>query len=271
MSRDRCSWFMLKIASRIERAMPAARNAPKDEPYSTIRFSRRWYQTRWGTWCASGCTPVAIDVRQTGVSEGNTETPRAYVPFSSRKRRAGTRSVSTAASSTDGGRPSMTIRISFFLVFGKGAQPRVALAGATAYTGCERGECKRFDVADERNERERGNTYARGADERCGSAACAPAAQRALHDRPCAHASCGAADRAAENLVPVADGERDEYTDGDADKRSRRDPGAACCEHSRCDDAGADADAGAKRDAPQPIGHAASLVWPNAAQGKMSV
>src|ERR671934_78209 len=144
ISRERCSWFMLKIASRIDRAMPAARSAPNDEPYSTIRFSPRWYQTRCGTWCASGCTPVAIDVRQTGVSDGKTETPRAYVPFSSRNRRAGTRSVSTAASSTDGVRPSMTTRISFVLVLGKGAQPGIALAGAAACTSCERGKCKRF-------------------------------------------------------------------------------------------------------------------------------
>jgi hypothetical protein len=37
---------MLKIVSRIERRAPAARMAEKDDPYSTSRFSPRWYQAR---------------------------------------------------------------------------------------------------------------------------------------------------------------------------------------------------------------------------------
>jgi hypothetical protein len=45
-SRERCSAFMLKTASRIVRVAPAARRAPNDEPYSTRRRSAAWYQTR---------------------------------------------------------------------------------------------------------------------------------------------------------------------------------------------------------------------------------
>src|ERR687896_18066 len=77
-SGERCSAFMLKIASRIDRAVPAARIAPKDEPYSTSRCSPRWYQTRCGMWWPSGCMPVASDERQTGVSDGNVVTARRY-------------------------------------------------------------------------------------------------------------------------------------------------------------------------------------------------
>src|SRR5919198_165240 len=150
------------------------------------------------------------------------------------------------ASRIDGVRPSMTTRISFVLVLGKGAQPGIALAGAAACTSCERGKCKRFEVADERDERERGNTHASGADERCGSSPRASATQRSLHDRARAHAPCGAADRAAEDLVPVAEGERDDDTHGESDERSRRDAGAARGEQSRRDDTRADSDAGAK-------------------------
>ena len=65
---------MLKIASskRLARARRRA-TAANDEPYSTIRRSPRWYQTRCGIRWTSGWAPVAIDDRQTGVSEGNVE------------------------------------------------------------------------------------------------------------------------------------------------------------------------------------------------------
>ena len=67
---------MLKIASRIDWRVPAFRIAPNDEPYSTRRPSRRWYQTRCGIPCTSGYDPVTIEDTQTGVSDGKTETPR---------------------------------------------------------------------------------------------------------------------------------------------------------------------------------------------------
>ena len=110
---ERCSSFRLKTTSRIVRVVPAARTAPNDEPYSTRRCSPRWYQTRCGISWTSGCAPVAIDERQTGVRDGNVVTARRYSPRLIRKRSAGTSSVSTARSSMAGVSPSMTIRTSF--------------------------------------------------------------------------------------------------------------------------------------------------------------
>ena len=67
---------MLMIVSRSERAIPAARTAPNDEPYSTSRARSRSYQTRCGMRWTSGWAPVARDERQTGVNEGNVEIAR---------------------------------------------------------------------------------------------------------------------------------------------------------------------------------------------------
>src|SRR5438128_1790731 len=104
---------MLKIASRIERRVPAARSAAKDDPYSTIRRSARWYQTRCGMWWTSGWAPVTIDERQTGVSDGNVDVARPYSPCSARKRSAGAW-LSSALSKVDAVRPSITTKITFF-------------------------------------------------------------------------------------------------------------------------------------------------------------
>ena len=78
--------------------MPAARIAANDEPYSTSRRSPRCHQTRCGMWCTSGCAPVAIEERQTGVSDGKVETARRYVPCAARNESAGALPVSTASS-----------------------------------------------------------------------------------------------------------------------------------------------------------------------------
>ena len=51
-----------------------------------MRCSSRSHQTRCGMWCTSGLPPVAIDERQTGVSDGNVDAARRYVPCSARKR-----------------------------------------------------------------------------------------------------------------------------------------------------------------------------------------
>ena len=68
---------MLMIVSRIERAIPAARTAPNDEPYLDEPLARsRWYQTRCGMRWTSECAPVAIDERHTGVNDGNVEIAR---------------------------------------------------------------------------------------------------------------------------------------------------------------------------------------------------
>ncbi len=61
-------------------------------------------------WWTSGCAPVAIDERQTGVSDGNVEAARRYSPCSARKRSAG----ASALSNIDGVRPSITTRTTGF-------------------------------------------------------------------------------------------------------------------------------------------------------------
>ena len=67
---------MLTSVSRSVRPIPAARTAPNELPYSTTRSSRRSYQTRCGISCTSPWAPVAIEERQTGVSDGKTEVAR---------------------------------------------------------------------------------------------------------------------------------------------------------------------------------------------------
>src|ERR671931_547008 len=154
-SAARCCSFMLKIASRIERRVPAARRAAKDDPYSTIRRSSRWYQTRCGMWWTSGCAPVTIDERQTGVSDGNVDVARPYSPCSARNRSAGAW-LSRAASKVKAVRPSMTTRMTF-LVAGKYPKPGVALAAATSQPCAEGRQGHRFEVADAWDQRERGH------------------------------------------------------------------------------------------------------------------
>ena len=113
--------------SRSDRAMPAARTAPNDDPYSTIRCSPRCHHTRCGISCTSGCDPVAIDERQTGVSDGKVDVARRYVPCSARNLIAGV----SAASNIDGVRPSMTTRTTGF----NRARGRAALRGGRVTGG----------------------------------------------------------------------------------------------------------------------------------------
>ena len=63
--------------------------APNDEPYSTRRCSPRWYQTRCGISWTSGCAPVAIEERQTGVSEGKVEIGAAVAAVLGEQRERG--------------------------------------------------------------------------------------------------------------------------------------------------------------------------------------
>ena len=107
---------MPKIVSRIARRAPTARMAGNEEPYSITRSSPRWYQTRCGMWWTSGKAPVAIDVRQTGVSDGKTLVPRPLQPASESAARAGRRPAESPASSASGVSPSMTTRTSFLAV-----------------------------------------------------------------------------------------------------------------------------------------------------------
>src|SRR6266849_5983890 len=102
-----------------------------------------------------GPAPVAIDDRQTGVSEGKADVARRYVPFAARNESAGARPPSTARSKPAGVRPSTTIRTSFLganlLVLRKRAQAGVALGGAPAEPCGERRECEQLDVAERRH------------------------------------------------------------------------------------------------------------------------
>ena len=133
---ETCSPLMPKTVSRRAWRAPTARIAEKDEPYSTTRCSPRWYQTRWGMWWTSGKAPVAIDVRQTGVTDGNTLVPRPVQPASARAPRAGSLPSSRPRSRASGVSPSMTTRTSFFRsepvssVLGENSEARVALVGA---------------------------------------------------------------------------------------------------------------------------------------------
>src|SRR6266540_2031675 len=152
-SRERCSAFMLKIASTIPLRVPARRSAANDEPYSTSRCSPRWYQTRCGMRCTSGYAPVIRDERHTGVSDGNTETARVYEPRSNSSASVGAARRSTASSNIAGVSPSMTIRRA--LVAGKDAKPCIALAGTPPEPHAERRDRKRDEIAEHWNERER--------------------------------------------------------------------------------------------------------------------
>src|SRR6476646_42464 len=148
---------MLKIVSVSDCAIPAARSAANDEPYSTMRRSSRSHQTRCGMRCTSGPAPVTIDERQTGVSDGKTDVARRYAPCSARCARAGARPLSTACSNASGVIPSTTIRTSFFgtrLVLREGAQAGVALGLRTAETKSEHRNHNGFEVAHNGDERE---------------------------------------------------------------------------------------------------------------------
>src|SRR5579884_168139 len=200
-SRDRCCAFRSTIVSRSERARPATRIAPNDEPYSTRRCSPRCHQTRCGMWWPSGCEPVAIELRHTGVSDGNVEAARRYSPCSARKRSAGV----SAASNIDGVRPSMTIRTT--LVLGKGAQAGVPLGRAAAQPEAEQRDGRGLEVAEGRDERERRADQRRQREQGRGAAARAPAAKRTADERRRPDRAADGADRAAGSLVPVPERE----------------------------------------------------------------
>src|SRR5213593_1391259 len=143
---------MPTIVSRIDRRVPAARMAPKDEPYSTMRRSCLCHQTRWGMWCTSGCAPVAIDVKQTGVSDGNVVTARRYWPASASCESVGADRSPIAFSNIDGVRPSITMRIA---LLGKRAEAGVLLPGPLTCAERERRDRDRLEEADDRDQRER--------------------------------------------------------------------------------------------------------------------
>src|SRR5438067_3659673 len=215
---------MLKIASWIERIVPAARSAANDEPYSTTRRSPRWYQTRCGIRWTSGCAPVAIDERHTGVSDGKVDVARAYSPCSARNRSAGA-CRSRALSNVDALRPSMTTRTTLrgtVSVPGEDPEPCVPLASAAAKARAERGEGERLEIADERHEGER-REHERGQGDEDRRPDARPAAlQRPAHELRRPDHARGPTDRAADRLLPVVDQKPDPHSGrGGEDERGR--------------------------------------------------
>src|SRR5919201_1474120 len=178
--RPRWLRFMLITVSRMARAIPAARNAANEEPYSTIRRSSRWYQTRCGIRGTSGWAPVAIEERQTGVNDGKVDVARTYWPCSARNVSVGARRSPTAASNTDGVSPSMTIRISG-LVTCERAEPGVPLGRPSPQAGGERGGERRPPVAERGDPRERREHGRRPGDQGRSPESRAAAPQRPAH------------------------------------------------------------------------------------------
>src|SRR5581483_4398688 len=251
-SRERWRAFRSTTVSRNERASPAARIAPNDDPYSTMRCSSRCHQTRCGMWCPSGCEPVAIELRQTGVSDGNVDAARRYSPCSARNRSAGV----SAASNIDGVNPSMTTRTTGLelLVLGKRTEAGVPLGRAPAQPQPEERDGHRFEVPDDGRERERGSDERGQGEQRGGPAAGAAAAKRAAHERRRPERAARRADRTACRLVPLAERE--------ADPDRGRGGGGDPCERSPQRRRGNDADGRAQPDEDPdrvPVAHAARL------------
>src|SRR5580765_8754566 len=239
---------MPTIVSRIERRVPAARIAPKDDPYSTMRRSCRFHQTRCGMWCTSGCAPVAIDVRHTGVSDGNVVTARRYVPASASRASVGAERSSTALSNTDGVRPSMTMRTAPLL--GKRAEAGVLLSGALTCAQRERGDRNRLEEADERDQPERKHADGCGDEQNGGSRRGAAAAHGAAREDTCAVAAERAGHGTGDRGLPVEHEPRENAARNERDQcrgeRSSSRPG----EQPRGRDAERRADA--RGDADQP-------------------
>src|SRR4051812_37226853 len=195
-------WRALRstIVSRNERASPAARTAPNEDPYSTMRCSLRYHHTRCGISCTSGCAPVAMEERHTGVSDGNVDAARRYWPCSARKRRAGV----SAASNIDGVSPSITIRTTG-LVLGKGAQPGVPIGRAAAEAPADQRHSECLEVADDGHERERGSDERCAGEQRCRSTSRAAAAKRSGDERRCTDGTAQRTDESADRFVPLAE------------------------------------------------------------------
>src|SRR3954468_11621891 len=147
-------------------------------------------------WCRSGCEPVAIELRHTGVSDGNVDVARRYSPCSARNRRAGV----SAASNIDGVRPSITISTTFLrttFLLGKGAQAGVPVRRAAAQARAEQRHRERLEVAEHGNERERGADQRCTGEQRRGSAARPAPTERPTDERRGAQRTARGADEAA--------------------------------------------------------------------------
>ena len=113
-------------------ADPAARTAPNELPYSTSRAHPCGTRRGVGISCTSPWAPVAIDARQTGVRDGNTDSGGVFRPRDRAERRGATAAI--AASSMTGVSPSMTTRMSgrgVILPANKGPRTLPAAPGTT--------------------------------------------------------------------------------------------------------------------------------------------
>src|SRR5262245_24807488 len=123
-------------------------------------------------WCTSGYAPVAIDVRQTGVSDGNAVTARRYSPASASSDSVGAERSPTALSNIDGVSPSMTMRTA---LFGKRPEAGVLLPAPPARAERKRRNRDCFEEADDRDQCEREHHH-RSACEQHGRSRGSPAA-----------------------------------------------------------------------------------------------
>src|SRR5919201_4528773 len=140
-------------------------------------------------WCTSGCAPVAIEERQTGVSDGNVETARRYCPSAASRASVGADPVSTACSNTAGVSPSMTTTISF-LSTRKDPKAGVPLARAPPQARSEGRHCYSFEVTDERDRRQRRDHQRADPDQDRGAAPRSAAAEGAAHELRGAEYAC---------------------------------------------------------------------------------
>src|SRR5439155_856338 len=207
---------MPTIVSRSARRVPAARIAPNDEPYSTIRCSARCHHTRCGMWWTSGCAPVASDVRQTGVSDGKVVTPRRYSPASASRESIGAERSPTACSNVDAVKPSITMRIALLR---KRSQAGVLLAGAFARTKGEGRNREGLEIADDGDQCEREHDDGGAGEQQRRSPRLAAAAQRSTRKRRRAGAAEQSADRPRDGLRDAEDDQTGDARDHGADER----------------------------------------------------
>ena len=168
-------------------------------------------------WCTSGYAPTAIDVRQTGVNDGNAVTARRYSPASASSDSVGAERSPTAVSNIDGVNPSMTLRTT---VFGKRPEAGVLLAAAPAGAERKRRNRNRFQEADDGDQRECEHDHRATGEEHGRSRGSAAAS----HAAACEGAGTETAQRAAEGTcdarLPIEDEPADERA-GDEPGQSR--------------------------------------------------
>jgi Thioredoxin len=151
----------------------------------------------------------------------------------------------SVASSIDGVRPSITIRITGFAsVTRQRSETGVSLRLAPAQSQRERGQHDRFEIAEHRNEGEPGRHHRGKRDQRRRPASRAAPPQSPRDNDRRAERAKEATDRSCNRLVPVEAGEADPDCDGGCADRS----GDKAGEKPGCEDPDCDAETGQKPD-----------------------